>query len=113
MLISLGLSLAHLFQIWLFTVALSTEVPFFVCASLSAVALMAGQVPFTLAGLGARDVALVLLMSPYMPSESAAALGILIVTRGLIPALIGMPFTWPYVSSMLGSARQATRGEKA
>ena len=109
-LISLGLWLAHLFQIWLFTVALSTEVPFFVCASLSAVALMAGQVPFTLAGLGARDVALVLLMSPYMPSESAAALGILIVTRGLIPALIGMPFTWPYVSSMLGSAREATRG---
>ena len=109
-LISLGLWLAHLFQIWLFTVALSTDVPFFVCASLSAVALMAGQVPFTLAGLGARDVALVLLMSPYMPLESAAALGILIVTRGLIPALIGMPFTWPYVSLMLGSAREATRG---
>ena len=49
---SLLLWLAHLFQIWLFTVALSTQVPFFVCASLSAVALMAGQMPFTLAGLG-------------------------------------------------------------
>ena len=109
-LISLGLWLAHLFQIWLFTVALSTQVPFFVCASLSAVALMAGQMPFTLAGLGARDVALVLLMSPYMPSESAAALGILIVTRGLIPALIGMPFTWPYLSSVLGDVRQWRRG---
>jgi len=109
-LISLGLWLAHLFQIWLFTVALSTQVPFFVCASLSAVALMAGQMPFTLAGLGARDVALVLLMSPYMPSESAAALGILIVTRGLIPALIGMPFTWPYLSSVLGDVRLWRRG---
>ena len=109
-LISLGLWLAHLFQIWLFTVALSTEVPFFVCASLSAVALMAGQVPFTLAGLGARDVALVLLMSPYMPSESAAALGILMVTRGLIPALIGMPFIWPYLSSLLGDVRLWRRG---
>jgi uncharacterized membrane protein YbhN (UPF0104 family) len=103
--ISLALWLGHLFQIWMFTVALSTPVPFFVCASLSAVALMAGQVPFTLAGLGARDVALVLLMSPYMPRESAAALGILIATRGLVPALLGMPFTWPYVSSLLGDVR--------
>jgi len=109
-LISLGLWLGHLFQIWLFTVALSTPVPFFVCASLSAVALMAGQVPFTLAGLGARDLALVLLMSPYMASESAAALGILIATRGLIPALIGMPFTWPYLSSVLGDVRLWRRG---
>ena len=109
-LISLGLWLGHLFQIWLFTVALSTPVPFFVCASLSAVALMAGQVPFTLAGLGARDLALVLLMSPYMPAESAAALGILIATRGLIPALIGMPFTWPYISSLLGDVRLWRRG---
>ena len=111
-LISLGLWLGQLSQIWLVTVALSTEVPFFVCASLSAVALMAGQMPFTLAGLGARDLALVLLMSPYMPSESAAALGILIATRGLVPALLGMPFTWPYLSSLLGDARRWRRGAR-
>ena len=44
---SLLLWLAHLFQIWLFTVALSLHVPFAVCASLSAIALMAGQLPLT------------------------------------------------------------------
>jgi uncharacterized protein (TIRG00374 family) len=105
-LISLGLWLAHLSQIWLFTVTLGYEVPFFACASLSAVALMAGQMPFTLAGIGARDLALVLLMAPYLPSEAAAALGILIVTRGIVPALLGVPFTWPYLSSMLRDVRR-------
>lgn len=103
--LSIGLWLGHLSQIWLFTIALSAGVPFWVSASLSAVALMAGQLPFTLAGIGARDLALVVLMSRYMAPESAAAMGILIATRGIVPALIGMPFTWPIVSSMLGDAR--------
>lgn len=101
-LLSLGLWLGHLSQIWTFTIALDAPVPFWVCASLSAIALMAGQVPFTLAGLGARDVALVVLMSAYLPPATAAAMGILIATRGLVPALIGLPFIWPYVASHVG-----------
>jgi hypothetical protein len=92
--------LAHLFQIWLFTVALSAQVPFTVCASLAAVALMAGQIPFTFAGLGTRDVALVVLLSRYMGPESAAALGILTATRNLLPPLIGLPMMWPYLASV-------------
>lgn len=108
-LFSLLLWLTHLFQIWMFTVALSTRIPFTVCASLSAVALMAGQLPFTLAGLGTRDVALVMLLSRYMAPESAAAMGILIATRGLVPAMIGMPMMWPYLSSVVGEARRWRR----
>ena len=61
---SLVLWLTHLFQIWLFTLALSLDVPLTVCASLSAIALMAGQLPLTVAGLGTRDVALVVLLAP-------------------------------------------------
>lgn len=95
---SLALWLAHLFQIWLFTVALGVPVPFLVCTSLSAVALMAGLVPITVAGLGTRDVALVVLLANYMAPEAAAAMGILIATRGLVPALLGIPLMWPYVS---------------
>ena len=72
---SLALWLTHLIQIWLFTVALSARVPFTVAASLSAVALMAAQVPFTIAGVGARDVVLVVLLASYMTPESAAAMG--------------------------------------
>jgi uncharacterized membrane protein YbhN (UPF0104 family) len=92
---SLLLWLTHLFQIWLFTVALSLHVPFTVCASLSAIALMAGQLPLTVAGLGTRDVALVVLLAPYMAPESAAAMGVLISTRNFIPPLIGVPFMRP------------------
>ena len=103
---SLVLWLANLCQIWLFTLVLGTQVPFTVCASLSAVALMAGQLPFTIAGLGARDMALVALLGSYMPAESAAALGVLIASRGLLPPLVGMPVMWPYLSSVVGEARR-------
>jgi uncharacterized protein (TIRG00374 family) len=112
-LLSAALWLGHLSQIWLFTVALAAEVPFWVSASLSAVALMAGQLPFTLAGIGARDLALVVLMANYMAPETAAAMGILIATRGLVPALLGLPLTWPYLSSMLGHARRWRRRHRA
>jgi glycosyltransferase 2 family protein len=108
-LFSLVLWFAHLVQIWLFTVALSASIPFTVCASLTAVALMAGQLPFTFAGLGARDVALVVLLSRYMAPESAAAMGILITTRSLLPPLMGVPIMWPYLSSIVDDARRWRR----
>ena len=103
---SLVLWLSHLVQLWLFTIALSLHVPFAVCASLSAVALMAGQLPFTIAGIGSRDVALVVLLSGYVAPESAAALGVLISTRGFLPPLLGLPIMRPYVTSMLAEARR-------
>jgi uncharacterized membrane protein YbhN (UPF0104 family) len=104
-LFSLMLWLAHLFQIWMFTVALSMPVPFAVCASLSAIVLMAGQLPLTFAGLGTRDLALVVLLSGYMAPELAAAMGVLIVTRNLLPPLIGAPMMRPYLSSVVTDAR--------
>lgn len=104
-LFSLFLWLVHLIQIWMFTLTLSVRIPFTVCASLSAAALMAGQVPFTLAGLGARDVALVVLMSGYMTPEAAAALGILIATRGLLPPLAALPIMRPYLSAAVEKGR--------
>ena len=103
---SIALWLTHLTQIWLFTVALSVPVPFMVSASLSAVALMAGQVPFTIAGLGARDVVLVVLLARYMTAESAAAMGVLISTRGLLPPLMGLPIMRRYLSSAVEDARR-------
>ena len=107
---SLFLWLVHLTQIWMFTVALGVPIPFAVCASLSAVVLMAGQVPFTFAGLGARDVALVVLLAGYMRPETAAALAILISTRGLLPPLAALPIMRPYLAAVLARARQGVRG---
>ena len=102
---SLFLWLVHLTQIWMFTVALSVRIPFMVCASLSAVALLAGQVPLTFAGLGARDVALVVLLAGHMTPEEAAAMGILIATRGLLPPLAALPFMRPYLAAVARDAR--------
>jgi uncharacterized membrane protein YbhN (UPF0104 family) len=87
-------------------VTLSADVPFTASASLSAVALLAGQLPLTLAGIGARDVALVLLLARYMPAESAAAMGILIATRNVLPPVFGLPFIGPYMSSIVDEARR-------
>jgi hypothetical protein len=106
---SMALWLVHLFQIWLFTVTLSARVPFTVSASLSALALMAGQMPFTIAGLGARDVALVVLLAGYMAPESAAAMGILIASRALLPPLMGLPIMGAYLSSIEGDVRRWRR----
>ena len=102
---SLVLWLAHLVQIWMFTLALAVPIRFTVCASLSAIALMAGQLPLTFAGLGTRDVALVVLLARYMAPESAAAMGLLISTRNLLPPLMGLPIMRPYLSSVVEEAR--------
>jgi len=104
-LFSLVLWLVHLTQIWMFTVALSVRMPFMVCVSLSAVALMAGQVPLTFAGLGARDVALVVLLAGYMAPEEAAAMGILISTRNFLPPLAALPIMRPYLTAVVNEAR--------
>jgi glycosyltransferase 2 family protein len=107
---SLLLWLTHLYQMWLFTIALGVEIPFTICASLAAVALMVGQLPFTFSGLGTRDVALVVLMSRHMSAEAAAAMGVLMSTRNLLPPLIGLPMMWPYLSSVVGEARRWRKG---
>jgi len=106
---SLFLWLTHLVQIWLFTVTLAVDVPFTVCASLAAVALMAGQLPLTVAGLGTRDVALVLLLAQYVAPEPAAAMGVLISTRNFLPPLLGLPVMWRYLSSAVDDARRWRR----
>ena len=111
---SLLLWLTHLIQIWMFSIALSLSIPFVVSACLSAVALLAGQLPFTFAGLGTRDVALVLLLSQYTAPESAAAIGVLIATRNLLPALAGLPLMRMYLPSVVGDAlRWRERSKRA
>jgi glycosyltransferase 2 family protein len=106
MLFSLFLWLVHLVQIWMFTLALSLRIPFLACASLSAIALMAGQLPLTFAGLGARDVALVVLLRGHTTPEAAAALGLLIATRNLLPPLAAIPIMRPYIAAVLVDARR-------
>jgi uncharacterized membrane protein YbhN (UPF0104 family) len=110
-LLSLLLWLVHVIQIWMFTVTLAIRIPFTVCVSLTAVALMVGQLPFAFAGLGARDVALVVLMRGYMRPESAAALGLLIATRNLLPPLAALAIVRPYIARLASDVGLGVRAE--
>src|ERR1051325_11392482 len=111
--LSLLLWFVPLLQIYMFTVTLAIQIPFSVCARLSAIALMAGQMPFAFGGLGARDVALVLLLKDYARPESAAALGLLIATRNFLPPLAALPIVRPYAAALArDAARTAYRAQE-
>ncbi|MDA1185813.1 MAG: lysylphosphatidylglycerol synthase transmembrane domain-containing protein [Acidobacteria bacterium] len=110
---SLVLWLTHLIQIWMFSIALSLSIPFFVSACLTGVALLAGQLPLTFAGLGTRDVALVLLLSQYATPGAAAAIGVLTVTRNILPALAGLPLVRIYLPLVVGDALRWRERTKA
>jgi uncharacterized protein (TIRG00374 family) len=90
----------HLLQIWLFVFALRASVPFLVNLGLAPLAILVGLLPFSFAGIGARDAALILLYQPYFAAPVAAALGILCTARYLIPAIAGLPFLHRYASRL-------------
>lgn len=95
--VSVGLWFLHLAQIWLFTVALREAVPFGANLGLAPLAILAGLLPLTFAGVGTRDAALVFFYAPWMPAPAAAALGLLCTTRYLLPAAAGLPLLPRYL----------------
>ncbi|MBE9101329.1 lysylphosphatidylglycerol synthase transmembrane domain-containing protein [Vacuolonema iberomarrocanum] len=87
----------HLLQIWLFTLSLRADVPFLANLALSPLAILAGLLPLTFAGVGTRDAALIAFYQPYMPAAVGAALGVLTTSRYFLPALGGLPFLGQYL----------------
>jgi uncharacterized membrane protein YbhN (UPF0104 family) len=92
-------------QIWLFARAVGIPVPFWVSVNLAAIALIAGLAPLTVAGLGARDVAFVVLLARYATPEAAAAVGILASTRLFLPAVAALPILRPYLKTVVEASR--------
>lgn len=82
----------HLLQIWLFILALKAATPFLINLALSPLAILAGLLPLTFAGVGTRDAALIFFYQPYFDAQTGAALGLLCTSRYFLPALIGLPF---------------------
>ena len=82
----------HLFQIWLFILALKAVAPFMISLALSPLSILAGLLPLTFAGVGTRDAALIYFYQDYLDVATGAALGLLCTSRYFIPALIGLPF---------------------
>ena len=90
----------HLLQIWFFILALRAFAPFLANLALSPLAILAGLLPLTFAGVGTRDAALILFYQPYFDEATAAALGILATARYFLPAIGGLPFLGKYLSKM-------------
>ncbi|MCK4677321.1 MAG: flippase-like domain-containing protein [Bacteroidales bacterium] len=55
-------------------------------------ALLAGALPISIAGLGPRDAVIIKFFSTYAPIEILAGVGIISLFRIIVTALIGLPF---------------------
>ena len=97
---SIVLWFLNLAQIWLFALAVGGDIPFIDNLALAPLALLAGLLPLTFAGIGTRDAALIVLYQPFMNSGTAAALGLFCTLRYIVPALAGLPFLTGYLETM-------------
>ncbi|WP_088240053.1 lysylphosphatidylglycerol synthase transmembrane domain-containing protein [Calothrix rhizosoleniae] len=98
--ISIFISFGHFLQIWLFILALNAWTPFLNHIALCPLAILAGLIPLTFAGIGTRDAAFIALYQPYLHAPTAAALGLLCTSRYLLLAIGGIPFLGQYLSAM-------------
>ena len=90
----------HLLQIWFFILSLKAWTPMLVNLALAPLAILAGLLPLTFAGVGTRDAALLVFYQPYFNTSTAAALGLLCTSRYLLPAIGGLPFLGQYLSTI-------------
>lgn len=90
----------HLLQIWFFILTLNAWTPFVANLALSPLAILAGLLPLTFAGVGTRDAALIAFYQPYFNAPTAAALGLLCTSRYIIPAIAGLPFLGQYLAAL-------------
>ena len=97
---SIFIWLLHLLQIWFFILALNAWVNPITNLALSPLAILAGLLPLTFAGVGTRDAALIVLYQPYFSAATGAALGLLCTSRYLLPAIGGLPFLSQYLSRL-------------
>lgn len=97
---SIFLWFLHLLQIWFFILALNAWTPFLANLALSPLAILAGLLPLTFAGVGTRDAALIAFYAPYFDAATAAALGVLCTSRYLLPAIGGLPFLNQYLATI-------------
>ncbi len=90
----------HLLQIWFFILALKAWTPFLANLALAPLAILAGLLPLTFAGVGTRDAALIAFYQPFFAAPTAAALGLLCTSRYLLPAIGGLPFLGQYLTTV-------------
>jgi len=107
---SLLLWAAHLLQLWMFARAIAADIPAAPAMGLAALAVLAGLLPFTFAGIGTRDAALVVLFAPWLAPAEGAVLGLFATLRYVLPALFGLPFVGDYWAGLRAAPRDAREG---
>jgi uncharacterized membrane protein YbhN (UPF0104 family) len=85
----------HLAQFWLFAHALG-PVPLVPAMGAATLSILVGLLPFTMAGIGTRDLAIVFFFQQWLSPAQCAALGLLATLRYLLPAIAGLPFVSDY-----------------
>jgi uncharacterized membrane protein YbhN (UPF0104 family) len=103
---SITIWFGHLLQIWFFILALKAWTPFLAHLAISPLAILAGLLPLTFAGVGTRDAALIAFYQPYLYASTAAALGLLCTSRYLLPAIGGLPFLGQYLTAVKKMRRE-------
>ena len=106
--VSALITLLNLVQIWMLILALNAWVPLLASIGLSPLAVLAGLLPVTFAGVGTRDAALIFFYRAYLDAPTAGALGLLCTFRYFVLALGGLPF----VGNFLTRYRPPDSGEK-
>lgn len=76
------------------------------------IAIVAGLVPLTFAGVGTRDAALVILLGATIGVETAAALGVLFWLRYLVPGLLGVPLLPKFFRTAMSHSKRVIRSRK-
>jgi uncharacterized membrane protein YbhN (UPF0104 family) len=110
--VSVALWGLHLLQIWFFIRGVGQFVPLPDHLALAPLAILAGLMPLTFAGIGTRDAALIFFYRDYFPQNAAevgAAVGLLATSRYVVPAIAGVPFLWRYA----GAVEAVRRGRAA
>jgi uncharacterized protein (TIRG00374 family) len=95
----------HLAQFWLFAHALDASVPFIDNMAFATLAILVGLLPFTMAGIGTRDAAIIFFYKPWLLPSQGALLGVLATMRYLIPAIAGLPFLKDFLPGRRAIAR--------
>jgi uncharacterized protein (TIRG00374 family) len=98
--LSLILWLVHLWQFWFFTRSVGGSLPLIDNMAFATLSILIGLLPFTIAGIGSRDAAIVVFYSAYLSPAAAAFVGILATLRYLLPAIAGLPFVGDFMTSI-------------
>jgi uncharacterized protein (TIRG00374 family) len=103
--LSLLLWAGHLAQFWLFAHALDASVPFIDNMAFATLSILIGLLPFTMAGIGTRDAAIIFFYQPWLLPSQGALLGVLATMRYLLPAIAGLPYLRDYLPARRAIAR--------